>query len=510
MLRIKNAKIITPRGVKLVDIIGDKDGIICVGKNRTAKSPKWDEEYDARGRIALPGMIDCHVHLFSVGRMKEMIDLRGVRSIREIQESIAAHLEDSPAVNRWILGRGWDQDLLAERRFPSKDDLDDYTLGRPTMLVRVCGHIAVLNSVAIEEIGGLRSFDHSLAPRQENGEMSGLVKEEALNHCWESIPSPRGVQLERQFKLAQEDALNLGLVAAHVILSENWRNELDTLLELDRNGELELKLSLFLPISALPLVESGQVRKSQLGGRNFVTLGFKLFADGSLGARTAALKEPYNDDPSNSGILNYTTEEITEFSCRVKRLGMILAIHAIGDRAVSQVIEALQAANVEAEDGFRLEHCSVTNASVLNQLKKFIISVQPSFATSDYWIFDRIGRNTKGSTSREAYTFRTFMEHGIRLVAGSDSPVESLDPLSGIRSAMTNPVKKKERLSLLEAIKLYTENAAVISPITEHLGKIAPGFGFNLVILNVKSKNRIAFAKVNHSIIEGDLRKANV
>ncbi|MHB8567026.1 MAG: amidohydrolase [Nitrososphaerales archaeon] len=498
---IKNARILKGSETMLVDII-TKNGEIALVRKSCDTLQRFQDEYDAEGRIVLPGLIDCHVHFFAVGQMKRMVDLKGTRSIKDINKRIEKFIETSRQRGdhiEWILGRGWDQDKLAESRFPRKEDLDSVTGTIPSMMVRICGHMAVLNSKAVNVISTLDRFDAKRVPRNKKGGFTGLVKEEALDACWNSIPPPDQNMLKTYLLTAQSEALRFGLAGAHIILSENWQEELSAIMDLDGGGKLMLKLSLFLPISALAMVEQMADKSRKLNGSRFVTLGFKVFSDGSLGARTAALNEPYSDDHSTSGLSYYGADELVEFATKIKRLGMIMATHAIGDKAISDVANAMKVAGIKSSDGFRIEHCSVVNQHMLKRIKGCVVSIQPAFATSDYWIKERLGRN---SQARQAHSFRSLMSVAKLVIGGSDAPVESLNPLTGIKSAMNNPVKK-ERLSLEEAISLYSSNAAGQSPITRKSGRIAKGFCCDLTILNVKKAPKIIHAKVKGIIIDG-------
>lgn len=493
MFAVTNARILSGKTTRLVNIISD-NGIITRLED-TGK--RYSNSYNANGRLVFPGLIDSHIHLFGVGEMYEMIDLKGVRSIKEIKDKLDK--THSQIKNGWIIGRGWDQDKFSEHRFPSRQDLDNVTKKIPTMLVRVCGHIAVLNSAGLQRIKGIQRLKPEVVERDSKGNFTGIVKEDALSMCWNQIPSAPLSKMKDQFLLAQNDAIRHGIVAAHIILSDNWKRELAVIKYLDIRGRLHLKTSLLLPISAISKVEEWKDKCKQLNGNNFVMLGFKVYADGALGARTAALEYPYHDDRANEGILNYTTRELARFAIRTKKLGMILAIHAIGDRAINQVLRAFDLAKVKKQDEFRIEHCSVINKSILKKLSKTIVSIQPSFATSDYWVNERIGNDIY---ARRAHAFRSILKFAGKTIAGSDSPVESLDPLSGIRSAMNNPLSS-ERLSFIEAFDLYTVNAAGNSPITSHSGSIASGFTCDLVVLNTNSPKDFHKAKVKQVILNG-------
>ncbi len=541
-LRILNAKILTDKGINVCDITSRDGKIISVVKSANADSNTTTsvnmtglrrlegkeqgihhrndyrldtcEIYDAERHIVLPGLIDCHAHMFSLVFQDHIVDLRGSRSPKELGKRIIEFAQNfgrdrsarSSVTGDWIIGRGWDQDLFPGNRFPTSADLDDATGSKPALMIRVCGHIGLLNSEAVRRLSReLKRFDSKLLPQDPPGRPTGIVKEQALDFCWKSAYSPSEMALRQMFLRAQNLALRSGLVSVHCILSENWKAELAAIRSLESEGRIDLKTNLLLHINALEDLECMDIiernRTIKDDSDRLCVTGFKLFADGSLGARTAALLEPYSDDRMGLGILYYDTKDIEDIARRVKSMKMILAVHAIGDAAILQVLNALRAAGIRARDGFRIEHCSVLNKRLLRSLKEVTISIQPSFATSDYWLEERLGRAR--ISRRKAYAFRSLLHlHGDRVIAGSDSPVESIDPLCGIRSAVKSQVNG-ETLTIRDAIRIYTSNAAKASPLTKLSGKIAQKRNCDLVILDAFDISDVASSKVIDSFIDG-------
>src|SRR5579883_1470693 len=383
---IRNARVISGKGrrTRLVDI-GVADGKIgfVAKSNGNNKIRTSHAEIDLSGRIVFPGLIDSHIHLFAVAEKMNMtineswkndpttqvdlgvrsanfidshihlfavaenasfVDLYGSRSVNEmlqrIREYIKIHEDLGEKENRksWVLGRGWEQDKLAERRFPTRFDLDKVVTSRPAMMVRVCGHVAVLNSVALDLLLSRldsKSLDKILIEEDKSGERTGIIRERALEEAWKLVPDPSISKLVDQFLYSQKLCLENGIVGVTCILSENWRRELKAIRRVSESGRLRIRVCLLLPISALEEVEGGILDSDEFAiseNDGYAVHGFKLFADGSLGARTAALNEDYSDDPGNSGILNYADSEIIDYARRIKKLRRyILATHAIGD-----------------------------------------------------------------------------------------------------------------------------------------------------------------------------------
>jgi predicted amidohydrolase YtcJ len=502
--RILNARILAPSGqTRIANLTISRGKIRSVRRNFNGKIIE-QSDFDARGRLLLPAFIDCHCHLFSLAESFEDVKLSGSKSIHEMLNRIRIYQLKSPKWSEtcWIFGRGWDQDNFKEKRLPTRNDLDQVVKDVPAIMTRVCGHIAVMNSKALEFFasrGALRSYNNELVPKDKQGKELGIVKETALDSCWAALPHHSIGELRSLFLRSQAEALYYGLVGAHCILDSV--DQLEAITRLDDEGQLELKLGILLPISSLNQIENlkQDQRNKLVKGKRFRVLGFKVFADGSLGARTAALNEDYSDQPGNRGILNYSDEHVVDFAKRVKELHLILATHAIGDMAVEQTLRAYKKAGIKRRDGFRIEHCSIVRPQILNEKCCAILSIQPMFASSDYWLKERIGSS---KSRRVGYPFKTLSKLNY-LVGGSDAPVESLDPLTGIRAATNNKADRNESLSLADAIQIYTVNAAKLSPLTMPSGSIKNGSACDLVVLDTESVESIATARVENLFIDG-------
>jgi predicted amidohydrolase YtcJ len=503
--QIRNCNVFTRSGkIRNVNLLISQSKIVSIIEKKYS-TEKLDSSnvYEAGGRIVLPAFIDCHCHLFSLAEKDEEVQLYGCRSISEMQERIRSYLNFTPKErSTWIFGRGWDQDLFVEKRMPVKEDLDLVSDDTPIVMTRVCGHVAVANSSALDFFrlaGAFRGIAKELLPADVEGHPLGIIKENALNKCRALIPKPSFRKLQRFFLRGQSIALRYGISAVHCILDD--LNQFNAIKKLDQKGKVKMKVILFLPIDSLEQIEhfSAKSREKILCGNKIRAIGFKLFADGSLGARTAALNEDYSDDPGNQGILNYSDSQIVDFAKRVKKMGLVLATHAIGDRAVEQVARAYRRAGISSKHQFRIEHCSVIKPRRISSLSEIVLSVQPMFATSDYWLKERIGRDR---TKRVGYAFRSLFKKNC-LIGGSDAPVESIDPLTGIGAAIENMVDSKESLSLIQAVQMYTLNAAGLSTLTKNSGAIAIGKDCNLVILDAVDYDSIPKSRVVELFIDG-------
>jgi predicted amidohydrolase YtcJ len=495
--RIINALIVQEGRTRLSTIETNLTKIMAVRSQRK-QIENSGSDYDAKGSLVLPGLIDCHSHLFESGFQDLTLNLRSAKSISEVKERIVEY-EKNPAVHHlhWLIGSGWDQDLFTEKRYPEKKDIDEVVPDKPAILSRICGHIAVLNSKALERMDFLRDYDDRFVPKSIDGSPKGIVKETALEECWKNIPQPAVEQLSEILRKAQDKAIKLGLVCIHCILSSGWRNELNAIKLLDHKGQLNLKLLLLIPIASLHEIESMSIaeKKRMFQGENFLVVGFKVFSDGSFGARTAALHSQYRDDSGNVGVLLCDFRKISQYALRAKKLKMILAVHAIGDRAVTEVAKGYREAGIKSSDGFRIEHCSLLDPAQITRLKGITLSIQPPFATSDYWINERLGNE------RKAYLWKT-LSRVSKVIGGSDSPVEDMNPLKGICAATLNP-NKSERLSFSAALELYSSNAASVSRFTREVGKISKGCDSNFMILDISDPRKICEANISQIFFKG-------
>ena len=434
---------------------------------------------DLEGMTVLPGFIDCHIHLIQYGLGFNSLDLRGVRSIDELKKRVAARSKDDID---WVLGRGWDQEKFAERRYPTRHDLDEASPTKPVLLRRICGHVCVANSVALkragidersgEPPGGVIDRDTAKAP-------TGILRENAIDLLYAAVPAPSMRDFEKATLTACQDALKAGLTSVHCII--NSELELRALLKLRSEDRLSLRFYVLLPSDHLSAAKKLGVQTGF--GDEWIRLGaIKLFSDGSLGARTAALEASYEDDPSNRGVTVYRQEELDELVGDAQLAGFQVAIHAIGDRASRMALESLAKATNQTQRDLRhrIEHASVLDHDLISEFGELgvIASVQPHFVVSDFWLEQRLGRE-RASLS---YPFASLARMGVRVVAGSDCPVEPLAPLQGIAAATTRS-DSDEAITVEAAIALYTRNAAYASFEENLKGTIEPGKYADLVAL---------------------------
>lgn len=475
-------------------IVVHEGKIVAVGSNDEIReyASKKTKTVNAKGKTVVPGLVDCHVHMTGFGQSLQNLDLRNVESIKEIQKKLREYARKNPW-KEWILGRGWDQDRFSEKRYPTRWDLDDAVADKPVFLTRVCGHIGVVNSKALQLAGITNKTDansRKIDLDRKTGEPNGILRENALDLVKKTIPKPNREELEQTCISACKKATEAGLTCVHWMLES--ADDLRTIQTLNSEEKLPLRVYLGMPLKTLnQLVDLGLMTGF---GNDMVKIGFaKILADGSLGGHTAALEEPYHDKPETKGIMLHTQKELEKLASKAHNAGLQLAVHAIGDHAVKFVLKAfekLEKNNTLKKRRHRIEHCSVLSPTLIKRMKKLglIASVQPHFIVSDFWINDRVGKKR----ARWIFPFKTLINEGITVTSGSDCPVEPINPILGIWAAATRESFPEERLSVEEALKTYTVNAAYATFDENKRGTIEVGKQADLTML---SDNPLTIAK---------------
>jgi predicted amidohydrolase YtcJ len=513
-LVLKNANILTidPSRSYAEAIAIKEEKIVSVGTDKEVQPwiSKQTEVIDLAGKTVVPGFIDTHVHMKGFGHFLTRVNLRGIDSIDQMQQLLRKRVQKTPK-GKWILGRGWDQERFSEKRYPTRWDLDETAPDNPVVFTRVCGHISVVNSKALElaEItrdavapsGGHIDRD----PKTE--EPTGILRENAVDLIQNIVPEPSDEELTEICVLACQEAVETGLTSVHWLVQSPV--EVRILQKLRKEDKLKLRVYLVFPVEYLDcFMDAGFVTGF---GDHLLKIGsIKILVDGSLGARTAALKQPYTDEPSTKGMMLYNQNILNKLVLKAHRSGFQLVIHAIGDRAIAVALTALEKALEEApkkNHRHRLEHVSVLNDSLIQRMKKLnvIASVQPHFVVSDFWVENRLGK----ARSRWAYAFKTLIEKGVLVAGGSDCPVEPINPLLGICAAVNREISPQERISVEKALRIYTINAAYACFEEKTKGSIEVGKLADLTVLSDDLRkiepSRIEDVGVEMTILGGEI-----
>ncbi len=450
------------------------------------------ETIELGGRAVTPGLIDAHAHLVGLGAALGQVDLRGAASFAEVVERVRRAAQGVPA-GTWIQGRGWDQNLWPGQQFPRHAELSAAVPDHPVWMRRVDGHAALLNARAL----ALLAIDAATPDpaggrilRDAGGAPTGVLVDNAMDLAAGRMPPPGAEELRRRIRLAAAHCLAVGLTT--VTDMGVGEAELTAYSELAAAGELPLRVAAFLEDDR-PLLARWLARGPRLDPEARLTVrGVKLYADGALGSRGAALLEPYSDDPGNLGLLVSTGDHLAEVATLALGRGFQVGVHAIGDRGVVVALDALERAlgGPRPEARFRLEHAQVMRPQDVARLARLgvIASMQPTHATSDMpWAPDRVGeRRVLG-----AYAWRQVLAAGGRLALGSDFPVESADPRLGLYAAVTRQDTDgqppggwlpAERLTATEALRGFTADAAWSLFLDGEVGSLEVGKRADLVV----------------------------
>ncbi|MFB0567570.1 MAG: amidohydrolase [Candidatus Bathyarchaeia archaeon] len=440
---------------------------------------------DLDGKTVLPGFTDCHVHMAGFGRSLSALNLRNVTSITQLKQLIREKSQQLPP-GTWILGGGWDQEKFAEKRLPTRWDLDEGSPNNPVVLFRVCTHICVANTKALEKAEIERD---TMAPPggeidrdRSTGELTGILREKALELIFKAFPKASEEEIFQVCLMACRKAVEAGLTGVHWIIESPV--EMSVIQKMRRDGKLPLRVYLLFPAEFLENLEGLGLRQG-FGDAMIKIGGLKILLDGSLGSQTAALNEPYKDAPETSGMLTYGQEEFETLVFNAHKAGLQLAVHAIGDKAMDIALKAFEKALEKipnADHRHRIEHASVLNEELIRRMKSLgaIASVQPHFIVSDFWVEDRLGKKR----ARWVYPFKSLTKAGVVVCGGSDCPVEPISPLLGIWATVVKQPNFEERLAVEEAIRLYTVNAAYANFEENLRGTIEEGKLADMVVVS--------------------------
>jgi predicted amidohydrolase YtcJ len=476
---------------------------------------------DLRGRTVTPGLVDAHCHLYGLGTSLETLALRGLSSPQAVAERVAAATAGR-AEGEWITGRGWDQNLWAGAEFPTHAALDAAAPRHPVALDRVDGHALWANAAAMRAAGvGRKTPDPPGGKilRDKAGEPTGVFIDNAMELIDSKAPAASPEVRERRILRAAGLAVSLGLTGVHEMGIDD--QTVAVYRALASAGKLPLRVNAYL--SGAGQMDSLASRKPDTdpeGTATFVLRGVKLFADGALGSRGAALLAPYSDDPGNTGLMTMRPEELRRSARLAVESGYQLAVHAIGDRANREVLDAYEAAGAGrgADRRFRVEHAQIVAPEDIKRFSALgvIASMQPTHATSDMpWAEARLGP----ARLRGAYAWRSILATGAHVAFGSDFPVEETSPLLGVYAAVTrqdangNPpggwrsTLSDERLSLDEALRLFTVEPAYAAFAEAHRGKIAEGFVADLTVFDraLSADRGLLATKVDLVIVGGQV-----
>jgi predicted amidohydrolase YtcJ len=509
------------------------DRILAVGKTFDLQKYKGSQTQivDLGGHFVMPGFNDAHVHLADAGMKKLSVDLTGVKSLDELRGRLAKKVEQSTA-GEWIVGAGWDETLWPVKVPPTRWDLDEVSTDHPVLLTRVDEHIGVANTRALQLASiTLASRDPmgGHIDRNENGEPTGILRETALDAVHDVIPKPNHDQRREALELALADLAANGVTSVQDCSTvesacSTWE-DFQIYEELEKDGKLTARITEWLPFDA-SVDELNQKRNSHPRSDLMLHTGMvKAFLDGSLGSHTAALLEPYADDPKNSGLPHYDPAKLNDMAKARVLAGFQLGFHAIGDKAVELALDAFAEAEKAARDEhakgaagtdefrLRVEHAQVATQQEIARFAQFkiIASMQPCHLLTDMrWAQDRLGPK-RAATS---YAWLSFLNKNVPLAFGTDYPVESVNPFRGLYAAVTRKSEDgkqeyfpEQRLTIDQAIHAYTVGSAFAQFEEKEKGEIVPGMLADFVVLDrdvaAISAEKLLGTKVLRTVVGG-------
>jgi predicted amidohydrolase YtcJ len=497
------------------DAVAIRGGKIVATKDVQATIGPATKVIDLGGKFVCPGFNDAHIHFAGGGASLLRLSLTGM-SLAEIQAAVAEAVKKAKP-GEWVYGRGWDHTRWPGEKYPKRQDLDAVSGDVPVVLTRVDGHVIWTNSKAIALSGITKHTPDPPGGEIEQGEShpTGIFKEAATGLIRRG-PAAAVVKQGNALESALEEARRFGITSI-----QTGGESIHPYLALHDAGKLTVRAYVWgqLGGDVVRYAES----KRKYADHPMVRQGcLKGFADGTLGSGTAAMFEPYVDEPSKSGLLQWKKEQLVEAVVAADKAGLQVAIHAIGDKGVAAALDAFAKGSRTARH--RVEHVQVIRSADVARFKELgvIASVQPCHVTNDQrWAEKRVGRKR---CEEGGYLWKSFLDAGVPVAFGTDWPVEPADPFANLYAAVTRQLLDgtptdgwfpRERLTMEQAIDAYTLGAAYAEFAEKEKGSIEPGKWADLVVLDTNllkaSPKQVLATKVvatifNGKVVYGDLK----
>lgn len=500
--------------------------IVAVGTTADLKADFTAERViDLQGKPVYPGFTDAHAHMEGLGAALMNLDLGDAASPEEIGERVAARIQSLPP-GGWLRGRGWDQNRWKSRQFPTRKILDAVAPDVPVYLTRIDGHAVWVNSRALEIAGISASTpdpEGGRIVRDGRGEPTGVFVDNAIDILGSHLPVPSEEERTRAVERAVQECLKAGLTEVHDMGVD--LQGIDIYRKLIQQGKFPFRVYAAID-GAGATWQFYRQHGPESGNGRLTVRAVKLYADGALGSRGAALIEPYADDPGNRGLTLLSSEEIKRVSLDALNLGFQVCVHAIGDRANHIVLNVFEDVLRPLPDHgltarFRVEHAQVLEAADIPRFQRLNVlpAMQPTHCTSDMpWAADRLGPSRLGG----AYAWRALIDSGSIIPAGSDFPVESPNPLWGFYAAITRQDHAgrpdggwfpEQCMTREEALRSYTIWAAYAAFEEKSRGSIEPGKLADLVVLTDDimkiAPREILQTGVRMTVVGGEIAYAN-
>ncbi len=499
-LIVTNARVYTADEARpLAEAFAVRDGrIVFVGSRQEAAvlTGANTRLVDAGGRAVIPGMVDAHAHFGGLAQKLRSVDLVGTRSYDEVIARVAERAKTLPA-GSWIEGRGWDQNAWGDTRFPTHDKLSAAVPGHPVVLTRVDGHATLVNTAAMRLAGLTSATKDPSGGKVEHdaqGNPTGVLIDKAKEIVDRKVPDPTPAQFRAALVDAVREIHRWGLTGVHDAGAS--RSAIDLYEDMAQKGDLNLRLYVMISDDSAAIDHYAKIGpRSALYDSQLWVRAIKLYADGAMGSRGAALLEPYSDDPNNTGLLLSAPAHIRDVATRALQSGFQVNTHAIGDRGNRVVLDAYEAAlkaNPTVDHRFRVEHAQILHYDDIPRFAQLgvIPSMQASHQSSDmYWIGKRLGP----TRVLGAYAWRSLISSGVVIPNGSDFPVELVNPLISFHAAIARqdandwpaggwlPEQRMTREEALRSMTLWPAHAAFQE---KEMGSITSGKLADFVILD--------------------------
>ncbi|MFZ7946973.1 amidohydrolase [Neobacillus sp. 19] len=474
-----------------------------------------DERIDLQGAVMYPGFVDSHLHMISLGEKLVRLNLAKAGSAEEMLEMVKAAAKTVPA-DQWLFGEGWNENNMADQRIPTIEELDAIRK-EPIFLTRVCRHVVLGNSAALAA-GGITEESESPAGgeigRNAEGKLNGLLYEKASELVTEVISRDGEAYIDtltEELNLAVDTMLSYGLTGGHTEEMYYFGEFINPLTAYRRviGEKHHFRVNLLRHNAVFEKMMKANVEFDE----PFIEPGaMKIFTDGSLGGSTAALSEPYADQPDQKGLLIQTDEQLEELVKLARQYDEAVAVHMIGDAGAEQILNVIEKYQAPAGKRDRLIHGCVLREDLVERMAKLpvVVDVQPAFVPSDFpWVINRLGEERLAL----AYPWKTLLDRGIMCAGGTDAPIEDINPIASIYAAVErkkpnaehNGYLPEQKLSRFEAVQMYTIGSAQAICKEHERGLIKTGYVADFSIFD-----RDLFAGTSEEMLEAKAVKTVV
>jgi predicted amidohydrolase YtcJ len=477
-----NIHTMNPKMPKAQAVAVKGNRISFVGTNQEAAMHIGEKTKVIRleGKTVLPGFIDTHIHVADYGRLLTWLNLENAQSIKEIQTQLSQRVK-RVGKGKWVLGRALNPDGLIEKCLPTRLDLDAVSPENPVVFYCQSGQVCVANSRALE---AAKIHEHRNAgiEKTQSGEPTGVLRDDATNLVWSVIPEPTEQELYEATKFALEKIVQAGITSIHWIMLSDA--EIPVIKKLAQTDSLPLRVYLIVPVNMLDLA----MELKQVENERFRLGGSVIFSDGYLASRTAALTEPYSDCLNEKGKMLVPKTEMKKLAEKINKAGLQVIIHAVGDEAVKEALDVIE----ENRENFavppRLEQAAVLNPQLVKRIAELgvSVSVQPCVVASEFSVWSaksHLGEKRAGWL----VPVKELLKRGVVVAAGSDCPMEPINPLLGVEAA--NNRADTQKVAVSEALEMYTVYAAQASLEWAEKGSVEQG---KLADLSVFSKDPLS------------------